>query len=114
MNKICRPINYLLFITKYTVTAFYCIRYEFYQGKSVRRACESICSVLGDNVVSKSTCEFWYKRFKDGAVKVNDEELIVLLDEDSCQKQFAVTAQPTAFHHLKAIKSPFTGKGKLP
>ncbi|KYN05999.1 hypothetical protein ALC62_03093 [Cyphomyrmex costatus] len=33
----------------------HCIRYEFHQGKSSAEAYESICSVLGDNVVSKNT-----------------------------------------------------------
>ncbi|KYM93816.1 hypothetical protein ALC62_15517 [Cyphomyrmex costatus] len=44
----------------------HCVRYEFYQGKSAAKAYETICTVLGDNVVSKSTCvEFWFKRFKE-------------------------------------------------
>ena len=50
----------------------HCIRYEFHQGKSVRKACESICSVLGDNIVSKSTCEYWYKRFQAADFDVSD------------------------------------------
>ena len=50
------------------------IRYEFHQAKSVRKACESICSVLGDNIVSKSTCEYWYKRFQNGDFDVSDRE----------------------------------------
>ncbi|XP_045455416.1 myrosinase 1-like [Melitaea cinxia] len=49
----------------------HCIRYEFHQGKSVRKACESICSVLGDNIVSKSTCEYGYKRFKEGDFEIS-------------------------------------------
>ena len=77
----------------------HCIRYEFHQGKSVRKACESICSILGDNIVSKSTCEYWYKRFQKGdfdvsdreragaPVKVDDQELQALLDENSCQTE---------------------------
>jgi len=43
----------------------HCIRYEFHQGKTAAKACEPICSVLGVNVVSKSTCEFWFRRFKE-------------------------------------------------
>lgn len=98
----------------------HCIRYEFHQGKSVRKACESICSVLGDNIVSKSTCEYWYKRFKEGdfdvsdrertgpPVKVDDQELQALLDENSCQtekqlsEQLGVTQQ-TVSYRLKAM-----------
>ncbi|EGI61318.1 Mariner Mos1 transposase [Acromyrmex echinatior] len=50
----------------------HCIRYEFHQGKSA--ACESICSVLGVNVVSKSTCEFRFRRFKEDDFDVSDRE----------------------------------------
>ena len=77
----------------------YCICYEFHQGKRVRKACESICSVLWDNIVSKSTCEYCYKRFQEGdfdvsdceragaPVKVDDQELQALFDENSCQTE---------------------------
>ena len=52
----------------------HCIRYEFHQEKSAAKACESICSVLGVNVVSKSTCEFWFRRFKEDDFDVSDRE----------------------------------------
>ncbi|KAG5330522.1 SETMR methyltransferase, partial [Acromyrmex charruanus] len=52
----------------------HCIRYEFHQGKSAAKACESICFVLGVNVVSKSTCEFWFRRFKEDDFDVSDRE----------------------------------------
>jgi histone-lysine N-methyltransferase SETMAR len=91
----------------------HCIRYEFHQGKSAAKACESICSILGENVmyVSKSTCEFWFRRFKANDFDVNDKErsgapqkvtdnkLQTLLDQNSCQtqkelaQQFGVTRQ---------------------
>ena len=83
----------------------YCIRYEFHQRKGVRKPCESICSVLEDDIVSKSTCEYWYKRFREddfdvndhersGApLKVNDEELQTLLDKDSCQTEKQLSEQ---------------------
>ena len=83
----------------------HCIRYEFHQGKSAAKACESICSVLGVNVVSKSTCEFWFRRFKEddfdvsdrersGAPqKVTNNELQALLDQNSCQTQNELAQQ---------------------
>ncbi|KAG5325315.1 SETMR methyltransferase, partial [Acromyrmex heyeri] len=52
----------------------HCIRYEFHQGKSAAKACESICFVLGVNVVSKSTCEFWFRRFKEDDFDISDRE----------------------------------------
>lgn len=52
----------------------HCILYEFYQGKSAAAAYASICSVLGDDVVSKSTCEYWFRRFRSGIFDVNDQE----------------------------------------
>lgn len=71
----------------------HCIRYD--RGKSVRNACESMCSVLGDNSVFKSTCEYWYKRFKgdfdvsdrdctEAPVRVADQELQMIPDKNSC------------------------------
>ena len=57
----------------------HCIRYEFHQEKSAAKACESICSVLGVNDVSKSTCEFWFRRFKEDDFDVSDRNVVVLL-----------------------------------
>ncbi|EGI60167.1 Mariner Mos1 transposase [Acromyrmex echinatior] len=83
----------------------HCIRYEFHQGKSAAKACESICSVLGINVVSKSTCEFWFGRFKENDFDVSDRErssapqkvtsneLQALLDQNSCQTQNELAQQ---------------------
>lgn len=83
----------------------HCIRYEFHQGKSAVKACVSICSILGDNIVSKSTCEFWFRRFKEGdfdvsdrerseaPFKTEDNELQALLDQNSFQTQKELTVQ---------------------
>ena len=83
----------------------HCIRYEFHQGKSAAKTCESICFVLGVNVVSKSTCKFWFRRFKEddfdvsdrersGAPqKVTNNELQALLDQNSCQTQNELAQQ---------------------
>ena len=50
---------------------------------------ESICSILGDNIVSRSTYEFRLRRFEDGdrkhsgaSMKIKTDELQALLDAD--------------------------------
>lgn len=79
------------------------IRYEFHQEEGAAK--ESICSVLGKNIVSKSTYEFWFRRFKDNDFdvsdrersgtpqKVADDELQALLNENSCQTQKKLAEQ---------------------
>lgn len=83
----------------------HCIRYEFHKGKSAVEACASICSILGENTVSKSTCEYWFRRFKAGDFEVSDrersgapqkvehEQLQALLDENSAQTQKELAEQ---------------------
>jgi len=75
----------------------HCIRYEFHQQKSDAQACTVTCSVLGEKVLSKSTCEFWFRRFRVGnfdvsnlersrtTPKVKSVDLQALLDTDSSQ-----------------------------
>lgn len=58
-----------------------------------------ICSALGENAVSYSTCKKWFQNFRDGNFdlqdkerpgqpkKVDDEELEQLLDENPCRTQ---------------------------
>jgi len=76
----------------------HCNRYEFHQGKSAAKACESIHFVLGVIVISKSTYEFWFRRFREddfdvsdrersAPQKITDIELQALLDQNSCQTQ---------------------------
>jgi len=59
----------------------------------------SICSILGDEVLSRSACEFWFRRFRAGNFDVNDPkrsgatsnvksvDLQALLDTDSLHTQ---------------------------
>uniref|UniRef100_A0A1I7XQR4 SSD domain-containing protein n=1 Tax=Heterorhabditis bacteriophora TaxID=37862 RepID=A0A1I7XQR4_HETBA len=52
----------------------HCILHEFQQRKNAAEACKSICSVLGEGVVSHSTCRYWFQRFKAGEFDVNDRQ----------------------------------------
>ena len=52
----------------------HCIRYEFHHKKSSAQAYTSICSVLGDEAFSKSTCEFWIHRLRAGNFDLNNLE----------------------------------------
>ena len=73
------------------------ISYEFHHRKSAAQAYTSIYSVLGNEVLSKRTCELWFRRFLEGNFdvcdlernwiisKVNSVGLQALLDTDSLQ-----------------------------
>ena len=77
----------------------HCIHYEFHQWKSASQTHTSIWSILGGEVVSKSMCEFWFRRFwtenfyvneleHSGATsKVKSVDLQAQLDNDSSQTQ---------------------------
>ena len=72
----------------------HCLLFAFQLKKSAAEAQELICSALGDDAVSYSTCKKWFQRFKLGnfdlhdeertgkAKLVEDEELEQLLEED--------------------------------
>lgn len=59
----------------------------------------TICSVFKEEIVSKSTCEFWFRRFKDSDFDVSErersgeplksshEDMQALLDEEAFQTQ---------------------------
>lgn len=50
-----------------------CLLYEFQQGKNASTARESIYSVLGADIVSYETCNYWYKRFRNGEFDLSDQ-----------------------------------------
>uniref|UniRef100_A0A1I7UPB8 F-box domain-containing protein n=1 Tax=Caenorhabditis tropicalis TaxID=1561998 RepID=A0A1I7UPB8_9PELO len=43
-----------------------CVRYEFLTGKPVYEAYQSLCDILGDNVMNYPDFDFWYYRFSNG------------------------------------------------
>lgn len=69
----------------------------FDQKKSAAGAHRAICETYGDPALSLSTCEFWFRRFKNGDFDVSDkersgqpkkfedDELQSLLDENPAQ-----------------------------
>ena len=100
----------------------HCILYEFHQGKSAAKACESICSILGENIVSESTCKYWFRRFKNNNFdvsdkersgcprKVMDEEIQALLDENSGQTQKELAEQLGITQQAVSIRLRQMGK----
>lgn len=51
----------------------HCILYEFQIGNNSRVTARNICNVLGDNIVSKSSCDRWFKRFRSGDTSLEDK-----------------------------------------
>ncbi|EFN85280.1 Histone-lysine N-methyltransferase SETMAR, partial [Harpegnathos saltator] len=73
--------------------------------KNAARACESICSFLGEDIVLYHVCAFWFKRFKSGNFslidkqcpggprKCDNDDLKQLLAENSAQTQKELAEQ---------------------
>jgi histone-lysine N-methyltransferase SETMAR len=51
----------------------HCMLYEF-QKKNATKATENICSVYGENVLNVRTCQFWFKRFREGKFDLSDNQ----------------------------------------
>ena len=45
----------------------HCILYEFQKGRKVIEARDSICSILGNDVVSYDTCKCWDRRSENSS-----------------------------------------------
>jgi len=71
----------------------------FHLKKSAADGHRLLCEAYGEHAPSIKTCEYWFRRFKNGdfdtsdkeregrPVKFEDAELEELLDQDSCQTQ---------------------------
>ena len=46
--------------------------YYFRKGKNATQACAKICAVYGEDVVTKATCQNWFKRFRENNFDVAD------------------------------------------
>ena len=66
------------------------IRFFWKKGLSVRKTVTEINSVEGENATSKSTVGYWFKRFANGDVSLQDKPRLgrpsVVNDEDLCAK----------------------------
>ena len=43
----------------------HCLLYEFNQGISGSQALINICKTYGENVLSKTKCYWWFKKFEN-------------------------------------------------
>ncbi len=46
--------------------------YEFQKKNNATKATENICSVYGENALNVRTCQFWFKRFREGNFDLSD------------------------------------------
>lgn len=51
-----------------------CVKFCFKLGKSSSETFELLQQAFGDNVLSRTTCFEWFKRFKEGRTSVKDNE----------------------------------------
>ena len=59
INLSCKEIRVLLL-------------HEFRLGHKATEAANSICSTMGDNVLSTRTAQHWFNRFKNGNLELDD------------------------------------------
>lgn len=95
--------------------------YEFDQGRKASEAQRNITKVYGDDAVSKTTCNEWFRRFKKGDKSLEDKhrsgrpkklkeaQVNALLKKDNSQSCLSLSrrlkvAPATVFRHLKKRK----------
>jgi len=47
--------------------------YHYDKGKNAAQACEKICAIYGEDILSKSAARKWFARFRAGNFDVKDE-----------------------------------------
>ncbi|CAF3534390.1 unnamed protein product [Rotaria socialis] len=50
----------------------HCILYEFQLGNNASAAARNICAALGEGAVADRTCRYWFKRFREGDMSLED------------------------------------------
>ena len=53
-----------------------CVKFCFKLGKSSSETFELLQQAFGDDVLSRTTCFEWFKRFKEGRTSVKDTDLV--------------------------------------
>ncbi|VDP11580.1 unnamed protein product [Heligmosomoides polygyrus] len=80
-----------------------CLVYEFKHKKSAAESHRSLVAAFSEDVVFKSQCERWFKRFAAGDESLQDEEHRIL-------SRTAVEADPTRSTRVLAVELSFSRK----
>lgn len=96
----------------------YILQYYFDQGHTARLATEKICAVYGPDTLSNATARRWFKRFRKGEMKIEDQlrsgrptvdsdgEIMAIVESDrhvttrSIAKDLKIN-QKTVWNHLR-------------